>query len=115
MDAVAKDAQILVLRHQLAVPHRQVRPRLTWSDRALIDLLSSLVPRDRWRSFLVLRHRCSAPESRAYTLHAGTDSSYASLDTDSYGAMLAKVAAAFPGLKVIATSLRGVRSASRNH
>jgi 2-dehydro-3-deoxygluconokinase len=29
--------------------------------------------------------------------------------------MLGKVAAEFPGLKVIATSLRGVRSASRNH
>jgi hypothetical protein len=70
MDAIAKDAEILVLRHQLAVPHRQVRPRLTWSDRALIDLFSSLVPRDRWRSFLVLRHGCSAPESRACTLQA---------------------------------------------
>jgi 2-dehydro-3-deoxygluconokinase len=46
---------------------------------------------------------------------AGTDSSYSSLGTDSYGAMLAKVAAEFPSLKVIATSLRGVRSASRNH
>jgi 2-dehydro-3-deoxygluconokinase len=46
---------------------------------------------------------------------AGTDSSYSSLGTGSYGAMLGKVAAEFPGLKVIATSLRGVRSASRNH
>ncbi|MGA3220084.1 MAG: sugar kinase [Acidimicrobiales bacterium] len=46
---------------------------------------------------------------------AGTDSSFASLDTSSYGAMLARVAAEFPSLKVIATSLRGVRSASRNH
>ncbi len=46
---------------------------------------------------------------------AGTDASYAKLDTGSYGAMMAKVAGEFPGLKLIATSLRGVRSASRNH
>ena len=54
MDAAAKDAEILVLRHQLAVLRRQVtRPCLTWSDRPLIVLLASLVPRERWRSFLV--------------------------------------------------------------
>jgi hypothetical protein len=53
-DALSKDAEILVLRHQLAVLRRQVgRPRFNWSDRALIALLASLVPRERWRSFLV--------------------------------------------------------------
>jgi len=53
-DAAAKDAEILVLRHQLAVLRRQVaRPRLTWSDRALISMLASLVTRERWGSFLV--------------------------------------------------------------
>ena len=53
-DALAKDAEILVLRHQLAVLRRQVsRPRFSWSDRALIALLASFVPRERWRSFLV--------------------------------------------------------------
>lgn len=46
---------------------------------------------------------------------AGTDASYATLDTESYAAMLAKVAAEFSDLKLIATSLREVRSASRNH
>jgi putative transposase len=54
MDTAAKDAEILVLRHQLAVLRRQVaRPRFTWSDRALLALLASLVPKERWASFLV--------------------------------------------------------------
>jgi transposase InsO family protein len=53
-DAFSKEAEILVLRHQLAVLRRQVvRPRFSWSDRALIALLAGLVPRERWRSFLV--------------------------------------------------------------
>ena len=54
MDGMAKDAEILVLRHQLAVLQRQVaRPRFTWSDRALVSALARLVPRERWASFLV--------------------------------------------------------------
>jgi len=53
-DAIAKDAEILVLRHQLAVLRRQVgRARFTWSDRALIALLAGLIPRERWTAFLV--------------------------------------------------------------
>jgi putative transposase len=36
-----------VLRRQVA------RPRFSWSDRALVALLSRLVPRERWNSFLV--------------------------------------------------------------
>ena len=54
LDAVAKDAEILLLRHQLAVLHRQVaRSRFTWSDRALVIALARLVPRERWVPLLV--------------------------------------------------------------
>jgi hypothetical protein len=54
MDAAAKDAEMLVLRHQLGVLRGQVaRPRFSWSDRALVTLLAGLVPREHWRSFLV--------------------------------------------------------------
>ena len=54
MGEIAKDAEIVVLRHQLAVLRRQVaRPRFRWSDRALVAVLARLVPRERWSAFLV--------------------------------------------------------------
>jgi putative transposase len=50
----SKDAEILVLRHQLAVLHRQVpRPRFEPADRAIITALARVLGRDRWSSFLV--------------------------------------------------------------
>ncbi len=44
-----KDAEILLLCHQLAVLQRQTaaRPRLTWTDRALFAALLTLIPRSR--------------------------------------------------------------------
>ena len=48
------DVEIVVLRHQLEVRHRQNgRPRFRTQDRMLLAALSRLLPRWRWRSFLV--------------------------------------------------------------
>jgi putative transposase len=50
----AKDLEILVLRHQLAVLRRQLAPpKLEPADRALLAAVSRVLPRARWSCFLV--------------------------------------------------------------
>ena len=50
----AKDVEILVLRHQLAVLQRRApRPRISWPDRALIAVLTRLLPTRRRLGLLV--------------------------------------------------------------
>src|SRR2546427_12916939 len=60
-----KDVEIAVLRHQLAVLHRQVaRPRYAPTDRLVLATLARMLPRERWSGFLVTPATLVAMASR---------------------------------------------------
>jgi hypothetical protein len=50
-----KEIEIMLLRHQVRVLERQLHIRVRYrpADRAILAALGRLLPRDRWRSFLV--------------------------------------------------------------
>jgi hypothetical protein len=52
--SAAKDAEPLMLRHEVQVLRRQVsRPRVDWADRALLAGLARLLPRPSWDRLFV--------------------------------------------------------------
>src|ERR1017187_5804827 len=50
-----RDVEIMVLRHQVRVLQRQLHGRVKYrpADRAILAALSRLLPRARWRAFMV--------------------------------------------------------------
>jgi hypothetical protein len=91
----SKEAEILVLRHQLAVLRRQVaRPRPSWADRAVIAALTGLLPRTRRAGLFVtpgtvLRWHADLVKRRPADELPAADSAYHERGKDKYEHWLA--------------------------
>jgi putative transposase len=49
-----KELELVVLRHEVAILRRRIaRPSMTWSDRLFLAAASQLLPKARWRSFII--------------------------------------------------------------
>ena len=56
MNVISSDteAEVLVLRHELAVLRRQIkRPKLRRRDKLFLSAMSRMLPRERWAAFIV--------------------------------------------------------------
>jgi hypothetical protein len=119
----AKDVEIAVLRHQLAVLRRQVtRPRFTPADRMILATLAKLLPRDLWSVFLVtpatllrwhrelIRRRWAYPTPRRRGLDAEVVELVLRLARDNprWGYLRIVGECRKLGVQVSATSVRGI-------
>jgi hypothetical protein len=69
----AKDLEILVLRHQLAVLRRQTpRPKLEPADQALLAAVSRVLPRSRWSASSSSPAPCCAGTAACSPAHGPT-------------------------------------------